>query len=292
MDNPEVKLVVLLLLSGVAWSATGGGGGGQTSASFNNNYEITWGYDHVLLLNGGAEVQLSFDASSGSGFASKLSYGSGLISISMKLSNKAYTGGLVTTLFMSSNTNNHDELDIEILGHDIGQPYTIQTNIFVNGVGGREQRITPWFDPSTDFHTYSILWNLRQVVFSIDNTPIRVFKNNQNIGVPYLTQPMQIITSLWNGDTWATDGGRSKMNYAYAPFDVQFEGFGINGCPVYNNDIQSCYSSQYWWNSPNYWQLSSTQQSAYDNVKRNYMNYNYCTDRSRYPTPPPECATQ
>ena len=40
----------------------------QSSAdntSFDKNYQVTWGFDHVLSLNQGREVQLSMDTSSG-----------------------------------------------------------------------------------------------------------------------------------------------------------------------------------------------------------------------------------
>ena len=58
---------------------------------------------------------------------------------------------------------NHDELDFEFMGSG-GPNYTLQTNIYSDDVGGREQMINLWFDPTKDFHTYSILWNRHQVV--------------------------------------------------------------------------------------------------------------------------------
>ncbi|KAG4980834.1 hypothetical protein JHK82_034084 [Glycine max] len=49
-----------------------------------------------------------------------------------------------------------DELDFEFLGNKTGEPYLIQTNVYKNGTGGRKMRHMLWFDPTEDYHTYSI----------------------------------------------------------------------------------------------------------------------------------------
>lgn len=44
---------------------------------------------------------------------------------------------------LTSQGRSHDELDFEFLGNRKGKPYRLQTNVFVDGQGNREQRIPP-----------------------------------------------------------------------------------------------------------------------------------------------------
>jgi len=57
--------------------------------------------------------------------------------------------------------HNHDEIDIELLGHDKRNDWVIQTNVYANGSvrTGREEKFYLWFDPTQQHHYYSILWN-------------------------------------------------------------------------------------------------------------------------------------
>jgi beta-glucanase (GH16 family) len=60
----------------------------------------------------------------------------------------------------------HNEVDIEFLG-DPGRNQTIlNTNVFINGTGLREQQFTFWFDPSADYHNYSIVWSPKQIMYA------------------------------------------------------------------------------------------------------------------------------
>eukprot|EP00253_Pinus_taeda_P000853 PITA_00853 len=276
-------MVFLVIIFGICLTSVS-----ARPVSFSGDFKVTWGDDHVRTRQDNS-IELILDRNSGAGFASKHEYMFGVVSMKIKLV-PGDSAGTVTAFYMSSERNDvRDEVDFEFLGNTSGQPYTVQTNLFTRGNGGREQRVDLWFDPSSDFHKYSILWNHYQIIFSVDDIPIRVYKNNEAKGVQYPSnQRMAIFSTLWDGDSWATRGGLDKIDWSKAPFVTSYTDFDIDACELPANP--SCASNpNNWWEGPSYRNLSPDQARQYKWVRKNYMIYDYCTDRSRYPVPPTEC---
>ncbi|THG07484.1 hypothetical protein TEA_010391 [Camellia sinensis var. sinensis] len=182
--------------------------------NFYQDFDIPWGDQRAKIFSGGQLLSLSLDKTSGSGFISKKEYLFGRIDMQLNLV-AGNSAGTVTAYYLFSQGPTHDEIDFEFLGNLSGDPYIVHTsNVFTQGKGNREQQFYLWFDPTRNFHTYSIVWTSQQIIFLVDNTPIRVFKNGESIGVPFpKNQPMKIYSSLWNADDWATRGGPVKADY-------------------------------------------------------------------------------
>ncbi|KAH1216171.1 Xyloglucan endotransglucosylase/hydrolase protein 22 [Glycine max] len=263
------------------------------AGDLNKDFDITWGDGRSKILNHGELLTLSLDKASGSGFQSKNEYLFGKIDMQLKLV-PGNSAGTVTAYYLSSKGSTWDEIDYEFLGNLSGDPYILHTNVFSQGKGDREQQFYLWFDPTADFHTYSIMWNPQRIIFSVDGTPIREFKNSEAIGVPFpKNQPMRIYSSLWNADDWATRGGLVKTDWTQAPFTASYRNFNAEAC-IWSSGASSCAktsstptSGSGSWLSQ---ELDATGHQRLKWVQKNYMIYNYCTDTKRFPQGlPPEC---
>ncbi|KAK6159109.1 hypothetical protein DH2020_006423 [Rehmannia glutinosa] len=268
-----VALLKLLLLSYFASCFAG---------NLNQDFDITWGDGRAKILNNGNILTLSLDKASGSGVQSKNEYLFGKIDLQLKLV-RGNSAGTVTAYYLSSQGTTHDEIDFEFLGNLSGDPYIVHTNVYTKGKGDREQQFYLWFDPTSDFHTYSILWNPQTIIFYVDGTPIRVFKNLESQGVPFpKNQPMRVYSSLWNADDWATRGGLVKTDWTQAPFTASLRNFRANAC-VWKSIKSSCNSGPN--NSstkPWLQELDSASEARLKWVQQNYMVYNYCADTKRF----------
>ncbi|XP_030936527.1 probable xyloglucan endotransglucosylase/hydrolase protein 23 [Quercus robur] len=260
---------------------------------FLDSFDYNWGQSNSQILNNGDLLTLSLTKESGSGFVSKNQYVYAKIDMNIKLV-AGNSAGTVTAYYLSSQGQYHDEIDFEFLGNLSGDPYILHTNVYCHGQGDKEQQFYLWFDPTADFHTYTILWNTQAIFFYVDGIPIREFKNLESSGIPFPSyQPMKLYSSIWDADNWATRGGLVKIDWTQAPFTASYTNFNDkNACVSYYGTITSC-------NTPNsnlnnngwLWQtLDYSDQGKLKWVQDNYMIYNYCTDSKRFPQGfPPEC---
>ncbi|CAN6450693.1 unnamed protein product [Victoria cruziana] len=260
---------------------------GASMANFWTDVDITWGGSRAAITNNGQQLRLSMDRASGSGFQSKNEYLFGRFDMKMKLV-PGNSAGTVTAYYLSSQGPAHDEIDMEFLGNETGQPYTLHTNVFTQGKGNREQQFRLWFDPTAAFHTYTILWNPRQVMFYVDATLIRIFRNHESSGVAFPSrQAMRMYSSLWDAEDWATQGGRVKTDWSKAPFVATFGDVAINGC-AWKGSSSSCSAAATGWMNQ---AAASSDLRRLAWVQRNSMIYNYCKDVNRFPQGlPPECS--
>ncbi|KAM6583217.1 hypothetical protein CsatB_010219 [Cannabis sativa] len=265
-------------------------------AKISRSMYINWGQQHASISGDGEDLQLVLDQTSGSAAQSKRGFLFGSIEMLIKLV-PGNSAGTVTAYYLTSSGDKHDEIDFEFLGNVSGQPYIIHTNLYTQGKGSKEQQFYPWFDPTADFHNYTIHWNPTEIVWYVDSLPIRVFRNYENQGIAYPNkQGMKVHTSLWNADNWATRGGLVKIDWNNSPFTARFRRFRGKACkwngPV---SIGQCASNTpgNWWTSPVYKQLSNAQKGQLNWVRSQHMIYDYCKDTKRFNGQmPPECSKQ
>ncbi|KAJ0104853.1 hypothetical protein Patl1_19437 [Pistacia atlantica] len=225
-------------------------------ANFSDFFQPLWAPDHIATE--GDHINLSLDTVSGCGFESRSKYLFGKASMQIKLV-EGDSAGTVTAFYMSSEGPNHDELDFEFLGNVSGEPYLVQTNVFL-----------------------------------VDGIPIRVFANKEENGVIYpKSQAMSIRGSVWNADDWATQGGRVKTNWSHSPFVATFRSFEIDACELSpeTDDVEArCGASrQFWWDKPSVRELNRHQSHQLKWVRRKHMVYDYCKDVARFTELPREC---
>ncbi|XP_031120102.1 xyloglucan endotransglucosylase/hydrolase 2-like [Ipomoea triloba] len=251
------------------------------AGDFYQDFDMTWGGNGTKISNGGQLLSLSLDTTSGSAFRSKKDFLFGRVEMEMKLV-PGNSAGTVTAFYLSAQGPTHDEIDFEFLGNVTGEPYVLHTNVITQGRGGREQQFYLWFDPTKNFHTYTIVWKPQHIIFLVDKMPIRVFKNDEEIGVPFpKNQTMKVYSSIWNAEAWATRSGEEKIDWSYAPFTAHCRNFQAKTFPTSHQFSNGEWESQ---------ELDDHGKSRLKWIQKKFMVYNYCTDFKRFPMGiPGEC---
>ncbi|KAG9441825.1 hypothetical protein H6P81_017679 [Aristolochia fimbriata] len=258
------------------------------TVGFYQGFNNLWGPQHQSFSQN--ELTIWLDRSSGSGFKSKLPFRSGYFATSIKLQ-PGYTAGVITSFYLSNNEAHpgyHDEVDIEFLGTTPGKPYTLQTNVYIRGSGdgtivGREMKFHLWFDPTANFHRYAILWSPKEIIFFVDDVPIRRYPRKSDASFPL--RPMWVYGSIWDASSWATEDGKVKADYSYQPFVGRYSNFVVVGCSAYASlSCRPPSASPYPSGG-----LTSQQTQAMLWTQKRYMVYNYCSDSKRDHSRTPEC---
>eukprot|EP01018_Ginkgo_biloba_P026005 Gb_06221 [translate_table: standard] len=123
----------------------------------------------------------------------------------------------------------------------------------------------------------NLTWSFWETGFMVDQVPITVFKNDEkSMGLAYPSAKLiQAITSLWNGEGWAMDRWKAKINWRLSPFVASLRGFGIKGQKCYTQGASIiCPSSVEWEGSGNA-SLTPQQLSRFRWVRNNYITYDY-----------------
>ncbi|KAL5981802.1 putative xyloglucan endotransglucosylase/hydrolase protein 32 [Asimina triloba] len=251
---------------------------------FYQGFQNLWGPQHQSVSQDQNYLTIWLDRTSGSGFKSTRPFRSGYFGTSIKLQ-PGYTAGLSNN---EAHPGYHDEVDIEFLGTTPGKPYTLQTNVYIRGSGdgrivGREMKFHLWFDPTADFHKYAILWRPNEIIFFVDDVPVRQYPRKSDAMFP--VRPMWLYGSIWDASSWATENGKYKADYSYQPFVARYSWFVIDGCSAYSPGRCRPVSGSPYPSGG----LTGQQNMAMQWVQRNYMVYNYCSDPGRDHSLTPEC---
>ncbi|KQJ94401.1 probable xyloglucan endotransglucosylase/hydrolase protein 12 [Brachypodium distachyon] len=270
---------------------------GLAGANFRDDCDIPWAPENAYFSPDGHSLTMSLPReNSGCALQTKKQFIYGSVSTLIKLI-PGDSAGTVTTYYTSSamdSNKKHDEIDFEFLGNETGQPYTIHTNIFVDGVGNREMQFVPWFNATDGYHNYTISWTPCMVVWYVDSVPIRVFRNFSKEGVPFpVTRPMYAYSTLWEADDWATQGGRVKTNWANAPFVASYQDMVVDVCSCASGDYycaDNCKAKYYGYDQQYYCGgLQPDQAKAMLELQQKYRIYDYCV---KYRAANKECDLQ
>ncbi|KAK3156603.1 hypothetical protein QOZ80_2AG0109420 [Eleusine coracana subsp. coracana] len=257
---------------------------GLATANFRDDCDIPWEPQNAWFSNDGNDLSLKLVTNySGCMLRTKKQFVYGTVSTLIQLV-PGNSAGTVTTYYASSVGDNHDEIDFEFLGNETGQPYTIHTNIYANGVGKKEMQFKPWFDPTSGYHNYTISWSPCMIVWYVDSVPIRVFRNYETShGVAFPTRrPMYAYSSIWAAEDWATQGGRVKTDWSKAPFVANYHGINLDICECYS--YGGCSTSCPAAAAPymGACQLSYAELGRMQWIQGTYRIYDYCADPKQW----------
>lgn len=154
--------------------------------------------------------------------------------------------GVITSAVLYSDTL--DEIDLEFSGNDCGaNTPTFETNYFGKGVTGtydRSTNVSPGFNTTTGFHTYTLDWTADSLTWSVDGIVVRTLlkANCDDDEHQYPQTPSQFHIGVWDGGDpsnapgviqWA--GGQTNLDgFPYTAYVKSVNIVPASSCAYYN----------------------------------------------------------
>eukprot|EP00475_Leptophrys_vorax_P016526 TRINITY_DN22978_c0_g1_i1.p1 TRINITY_DN22978_c0_g1~~TRINITY_DN22978_c0_g1_i1.p1 ORF type:complete len:326 (-),score=13.00 TRINITY_DN22978_c0_g1_i1:930-1829(-) len=223
-------------------SGSGGGGGGISKnpgdnagsgtekgydASFNNNFEFADFCKGTEYCRTGSDGTVTLTAAKGKmgSFQSQSYFQYGAFSVKIKLP-PGYSGGLIPCIYLMSGENlsyrdPHDEMDFEFLGWNKPTGIKIHTNLIATNWTYVEQYKFA-FDPSADYHKYTMVYSKDYAMWLIDDSPIRI--TYREPGKPFPKLPMKVMGSIWDASYWLpfnADYSKGNVTVKFRRFDLK-----------------------------------------------------------------------
>ncbi|OMO77375.1 Concanavalin A-like lectin/glucanases superfamily [Corchorus capsularis] len=227
-----------------------------STLSFEEGYSHLFGDGNLVRSPDDRSVRLLLNVYTGAGFISSSMYQHGFFSAKIKLPSD-YTAGIVVAFYSISIHLSTWKMTSQL-------PSQILLSI-INYISS----------------------------FYIDEVPIREVVRVDEMGGDYPSKPMALYATIWDASSWATNGGKHKVDYRYAPFSSEFKELVLDGCPM--DPIQefpnstACSDDAAWLDGRDYAVITPTRRAAMRKFRQHYMYYAYCYDKLRYPVTPPEC---
>ena len=117
--------------------------------------------------------------------------------------------------------------------------------------------------------------------------PIREVKRSAEMGGEYPSKPMALYATIWDGSSWATNGGKYQANYRYSPFVSEFSELVLSGCRV--DAIQMVRGGDRSCEVGDIGIISPEQRRDMAKFRERNLIYSACYDIYRYPVPFPDC---
>jgi len=110
-----------------------------------------------------------------------------------------------------------------------GQPDSVDTvmatNVFFSGRQNLAQFKLP-FDPTEDYHTYTMQWSATSIIWLVDNMPVRVLRHLPT--EPWPATPLMPMFTVWPIN-WGT-----PADFSAGPIVSHVRNFQYSGCTFSN----------------------------------------------------------